>query len=136
MDGRWLAVLGALLLLGGAALVVNALETGGARLLLIVIIPVIVGGTPAFALGAFAILIGVALLLIGLAPTTGPDEEALPEGDRRGGSSEPTTGGFVLIGPVPILFGSFRGSSRLRWALVAIGVAATLLAILLLAATL
>ena len=112
------------LLVGGAALVVDAIVRGSARVALVVIVPVVVGGSAEFVAGVGLIALGLVVLPLALAygPISAPPGEAesppLPP-ERPGGSA---FSGLVLIGPVPILFGSATRAPRwVRIALVLVG---------------
>ena len=114
--------LGLFFLLGGGAAVAEAFLSGGAHFALVVVIPVLYGSSPWLALGALGIFGGIVVLL---GFWTVPLEES---GEGRGSPPLPTAnpgaststspgnpprsgtsyGGFLLIGPVPILFGNRR----------------------------
>jgi uncharacterized membrane protein len=127
---KW-ALLGSVVLLAtGAVLVAVSVVQGGASVALFGFIPVVSGSSGLF-------LLGVALLFVGFlsvpfawaAGESGPAptlREEVPE-PPPSKSSVPASrsggfGGLVLIGPVPILFGSWKGvSSQVRWALAIVG---------------
>jgi uncharacterized protein (TIGR00304 family) len=127
-------VAAAALWLAGITLVVLSVLRGDATVSLIVIIPVVTGSSATFVGGVGLIIAGfVALLFAFSAPWSSeeaplrPHQRGLPSGEPEGGA-----GGFVLIGPVPIMFGSWRGISRRdRWWLGLIG--ATILIVVVLA---
>ena len=122
---------GLLLFFGGLVLVADAVRRGSASLSLILIVPVISGSSAEFVLGAIALFAGILALFVSF---TGP-WEVVPAGPTEGGGSG-GSGGVVLIGPIPIFFGSARPASRrtvLRWTLL--GLALTVVLGILLAAS-
>lgn len=130
-----LRVLGPACLAAGAILLGEALATGGARLYLLVIVPVFTGTTWAFGLAVGFLVMGfllLPLLFVGgepsEAPRAGPSGPAAPPLADEGGA-----GGMVLIGPFPFFFGTWRRNPPIsyRWA-VALGVLLAVVAVLLL----
>ena len=129
----WVAA--AVLWFVGITLVVVSVVQGGATVSLVVIIPVVSGSSATFVAGVALVIAGfLALLLAFSGPwpleeaPLGPDAQGTSSGKAAGGA-----GGFVLIGPVPIVFGSWRGISRRdRWRLALVG--AVVLIVVLLAA--
>lgn len=130
-----LRAVGPLLFLAGVALLVEALATGGARLYLLLIIPVVTGTTPLFGL-AVACLVGGVLLLplafVGQEPPEEPSPARPPAHPILAGEGE-SSGGLILVGPVPIFFGAWRRNPPIsyRWAIL-VGVILAVLAVLLL----
>jgi uncharacterized protein (TIGR00304 family) len=130
-------VLGAAALwVAGIALVALSVAQGGATVTLVLIVPVVSGSSLEFLLGVVLLIAGfVALLLafsVGGVLEAGslPSEEATDTGPSSG-ASRGGVGGVVLIGPVPIVFGSWRGiSRRARWALVLLGTLLVIAAVL------
>ena len=124
---RWgIAALGALI--AGAALLVDATLHGRASLSLVVIVPVLSGGSAEFLLGVALLLVGVFLLPLAFwGPAENPPVVAPTEG-AEAAAPEPETvgGGVVLIGPVPLFFGSWKNASRRTRLLAAIAGAAVL----------
>src|SRR5487761_416346 len=101
-------------------LIVDSILRGGASVWLLVVVPVVTGQSLEF-------LVGVALLLAGFLtlPWLFLEEEPEPS---RGAAPPPSSsraeppsaaggaGGVILVGPVPILFGSWgRISQRTKW---------------------
>jgi len=119
----------------GVTLVVVSVVQGGATVSLVLIIPVVSGSSATFVAGVALVIAGFVALLFAFSGTW-PSEEAPLGPDAHGTSSGKASGGaggFVLIGPVPILFGSWRGISRRdRWLLALVG--AVVLIVVLLAA--
>ena len=126
---RWLWLVPVLLLGGGASLVAWGVVEGGANVALVVIIPVIWGASAPFLAGVALLFVGFLTLPFAFVEVEEEGEgerlaSALPAGDRGQESQarESGVGGFVLIGPVPIVFGSWRGISRTtRWVLALVG---------------
>lgn len=113
-------------------LVLDSIYRGGASVSLIVVFPIIYGRSVEF-------LLGVAFLLAGFlaVPWLFSEEgrEPLSEASPLDGGlhTEPPrarggAGGLILVGPVPILFGSWQEvSPRVKWALVLVGALIVLL---------
>jgi uncharacterized membrane protein len=121
---RWERGISPALLTAGAALIAYAVATGQARFYLVLVIPVVTGDSIALVLGAVFLVVGFLLI-----PWSFPGvAEEAPDGRPvRGGvaaSSEPTTGGLLLVGPVPFFFGRWRSHSRTRyWLALGLGLA-------------
>jgi uncharacterized protein (TIGR00304 family) len=116
------------LLAVGAALIVDAVLRGSAHAALILIVPVLTGGSVEFLFGVLLLFLGLlslpALTLMQGLHATEPGEA--PEGGARPSGS----GGVVLIGPVPIFFGEW-GEMRRRTYWWWVAVASVLFAALL-----
>jgi uncharacterized membrane protein len=127
---RWI---GPAFLAIGAVLLVDALTTGGARLYLLVIVPVFTGTSLLFGVSVGLLVVG--FLLLPLAFTSEEPIEAGPGAatPRADESESGGSGGMVLIGPVPIFFGSWRRNPPIsyRWAFL-VGLVLAVLAVLLL----
>jgi uncharacterized membrane protein len=103
---RWLPVA---LLVAGAGLVADAVLRGTASVALLVILPVVVGNSAEF-------LVGVVLLLVGFVTLPFAFGSVERVEVRRAGSlsdlhrEAPTAevGGLVLLGPVPLFFGTWK----------------------------
>ena len=108
---RWSSALPIALLLAGVATIAFSVASGGARLYLVVIIPVIAGSSWTLGLGVALLAAGFLTIPFAfLAPRAEPEATSgpVPEpGEAAGGS-----GGFALIGPVPIVWGSWSHISR------------------------
>jgi uncharacterized membrane protein len=133
---RWTRAIPIALLLVGAAAIALAIYQGTAHVSLLLIFPLVSGESAFFLLGVLCVAAGfLALPFAFPEPEFVPPRETLPSGPRPVTVPPPpksSFGGFVLLGPVPIFFGEMRGrSSRLYWGLVALGLALTLLAIVL-----
>jgi uncharacterized membrane protein len=109
-----------LALAAGVALIGTAAVEGGATVVLVLVVPVILGQSPMFLGGVGLVIVG----LIGSVLAAGPfsvDGKPLPtdvERSPRGSGS----GGIVLVGPIPIAWGSATGlSRRARWGLAVVG---------------
>ncbi len=133
---RWIPIG---LFVAGAVLVGLAVYQGTAHVGLIVIIPFFYGASLFFLLGVLAIAAGFILLPLALSRSwthEEPEGSAMPAdpGARAAAETdlETTAGGFLLVGPVPVLFGKWgKGAPRLYWTLVAVGLVLTLLAVTL-----
>lgn len=115
-------------LAAGVALVVLSILEGGATLALFVIFPVVTGSSVAFLIGVALLFVGFLSLPFGLAerwdetspPPAPPGNPPAPS--REEAPEKSAVGGFVLVGPVPIVFGSWKGvSARTRWMLALAG---------------
>jgi uncharacterized protein (TIGR00304 family) len=127
--GKWLRAIGLALIVSGLLALVLAVVLGEADVVLFVIIPVIYGGGPLGALAILVIFAGVVVLFLSYAAAP-PVAEDGPADDRPEGSgTKREFGGVVLIGPIPIVFGSAR-SLRGSWAL-AIMAALTIVVLML-----
>jgi uncharacterized protein (TIGR00304 family) len=115
---RWAALPFGLLAVG-AALVVVALLEGGAQLALVVVVPVVFGGSLEFVLGVLLVVAGLFCLPLAFEGDRSSDREEVPP---AGPSASAGSGGLVLIGPVPIFFGSWKGvATRTRVVVAVIG---------------
>ncbi len=125
---RW-AFVPAVLLAAGAVLVALAVFAGGAGFAIVVIVPVLYGRSLEFAGGVPLLIAGIFSLPLAFAAeisvATEETREAAPSATASGG-------GVVLIGPVPLFFGSWRGvSARIRWLVAIVGAAVLVAAIAL-----
>lgn len=148
--GTLLVVLSLVCFGAAVGLIAFALLHGGATAGVFLIFPFVAGSSPSLGGGVLLLVVGFFTLFFGLAASaseggTGPEpEESAGEGSLTRGSSPAAAargagtgrpqprvsyGGFLLIGPVPVVFGNREG-----WApyLVAMAVVA-LLAILVFA---
>ena len=128
---RGLVPAAAALIVAGVALVALSISEGGATLALVVVFPVVFGSSVLFVLGVVLMFAGFVCLPFALATSAIVDAEGpVPEGSEASAGAS-AVGGVVLIGPVPILFGSWRElSRRARWALVLLGAGLFTLALL------
>lgn len=125
-------LLGLAVLAAGLALVAEAFLTGGAHLALLLVIPVVYGSSVLLAAGSLLLFVGIFLTLGGLvtgegaSPEEGPPRPS-PQGapGRKGTSS--AYGGFLLVGPVPIVFGNREKMLPYLLAMAAITIAAFVL---------
>ena len=113
----WLPVV---LFAAGVALILVAVAAGTADMSLFILFPVFTGTSPLFVTGALLIVmsffVGFALIMMGQlealrhSPEMPEDIEteihggAIPEAHK----TKPDFGGLILIGPIPIAFGSSR----------------------------
>ena len=115
-------LLGPLVLASGVAVVALALARGEASLSLALVIPVIVATGPWGGLGIALVVFGlVATFLLGISPdrpgTVGSPVDTPMPGES---STRRRWGGVVLVGPLPIVFGSDARVSREMLLLAAI----------------
>lgn len=126
-------------LIAGLALLAYSGVQGDLSVHLVLVIPVISGSGPAAALGMLLAIgglfglfwTGMELQGPGPGPGQGPGRPA-PTAAKAAGpeatsGSERRSGGIILLGPIPIAWGS--GKDGLRWA-VALGIVLTVLAVL------
>jgi uncharacterized protein (TIGR00304 family) len=124
---RTLRALGLASLLAGGLLLAYAATTGDVRVGLFLIVPFVYGTGLAPFLGILLVMAGLFMVaassFAGVLPPRGNGEWV--EGERR---VESRSGGVVLLGPIPIVWGSDR--RILPW-MVGAGVALLVLALLL-----
>ena len=113
---RWLRWLGFALLAIGGGLIAASIATAEGQLILILFIPVFVGSGPLGLFGILAVFIGLFLAMAsygwssatlrqepeGMEPVAPPGP--LPTAPPRTATRK--FGGVVMIGPIPIVFGS------------------------------
>lgn len=110
--------------LAGVATIAYSVATGEARVSLVVIFPVFTGSSGLFLLGILLIVLSffVGFGMLAMEPTTtgtdGPptDQADMPQRTRQ----RTRYGGVVLIGPIPIAFGSDK---KLALTMLVIGIA-------------
>ena len=129
---RWIRWLSPALLVAGIALVAWAVSLGVATFYLVVIFPVVTGSSALLLGGALLIIAGIFLLpwTFSGAPAEEPEspERSLPSSVPASQSS----GGVVLLGPVPLFFGSWRSAPGWAyWLAVLLGSAFLLVFVLL-----
>lgn len=113
------------LLAGGLACVAYAVATGGATAGVFVVFPFVIGTGPIALLGVVLFVLGLLTLAWAL---PAPAPPARPSRAPPGAPSGSEVGGFALIGPVPIFFGSWRSvDRRVYWLAVAAGLGLLLL---------
>ncbi|MCI4372633.1 MAG: DUF131 domain-containing protein [Thermoplasmata archaeon] len=121
MRERWWVP--ALILGIGIALIADAVVRGSASVALLAIFPVVSGNSTEFLLGVVLLLVGFLTLPFAFFSfhemSDAPPIGAAP---LRGETPTGEVGGLVLIGPVPIFFGSWKSvSSRTKWAVALVG---------------
>ncbi|HXQ48584.1 MAG TPA: DUF131 domain-containing protein [Thermoplasmata archaeon] len=121
------------LLVGGGALVVDAVVRGAASVALVAIIPVVSGASIEFLAGVVLLLAGFLTLPLAFLSVDEPlDPATSPEQRAHGMAPTEEVGGLLLVGPVPIFFGSWKNvSGRTKFAAAAVG--AVLLIVLVVA---
>jgi len=121
--------LGIACIFGGAAALGYAVATGSGSVGFFLIVPYVSGTGPLSALGGLLLFAGIVLTFWGMAGKAVEDagvvyEEYEPE------EQKPRVGGVVLIGPVPIIFGSDKRMALLSAVAAAIMVLALVVIIL------
>jgi uncharacterized membrane protein len=116
------------LLVSGALLLILAVVEGGAQLAVVVVVPVFFGQSWVFAVAIVLLVAGFFTLPLAFSTYDAPD----PSPEDGPASTSGGSGGLVLIGPVPIFFGSWRGVSTRTRVVVAILGGALLVAFVLL----
>lgn len=106
LDHRtWLPIA---LFAAGIALVLAAVTAGLAELTLFFVFPVITGTSPVFFLGVLLIVlgffVGFALMMMGRLEVDYHMDPVPPLGEQQ----KTQYGGLILIGPIPIAFGSSK----------------------------
>jgi uncharacterized protein (TIGR00304 family) len=109
-----LRALAVVLIVAGAVLLGLAILNGDVTVAVIVIVPVIYGVGPLAVLAVLMLFAGITMLLLSAAPLMTKEEVA-----DDGPATKKEFGGIVLIGPIPIVFGSAR-ALRGTWALAAL----------------
>jgi uncharacterized protein (TIGR00304 family) len=122
---RWVGIA---LLVAGLAITALSVLSGAVRFYLVLIIPVLTSDSAIGSLPLLMIFAGI--FLIAISPATGGDDETAddetepgPDGTR----GRPRVGGVVLIGPIPIIFGTDK-----KMALVSAAIAIVVLAVVVL----
>jgi len=109
-------------LLAGAALIAFSVVTAGTAVELVVVFPVLSGSSVSFLVGVVLLIAGFFSLPFGLAGEWEAADSLPPAAGTVPPDRPSGVGGFVLVGPVPIVFGSWRGvSRRTRWLLALAG---------------
>jgi uncharacterized protein (TIGR00304 family) len=125
----WALVPGGLIA-AGVLLVVWAAIQGGAGLAIVVVVPVIYGRSLAFVAGVLLLVAG--LFTLPLAFEFDDPEEPATGGGRTTGAGT-SAGGLILLGPIPIFFGSWKDvSARTRLIAAVLGGAVLVAAIVVL----
>src|SRR5512137_888825 len=126
-DMRFFRLIGVGALVVGAALIAVGIYQGDVVVALVLIFPVLVSTGGVGALGIILLALGIMALVFDrfLDGSASEEEGQRVEAERTKGSSD--FGGVVLIGPIPIIFGS-----NPRVALMAAAVAIIIMAIVLL----
>ncbi len=120
------------LLVAGIALWADALARGNATVYLVVVLPVFVADRSFEPLvGSLLLLAGIFTLPLAFPGSPGePPPRPAPSADPGGRPAPGPSGGFggvILLGPIPIVFGSWRPlSRRARWGLALAGTAIVL----------
>ena len=110
------------LLVLGVALLIAAVATGGAQLALVVIFSVVLGGASVlFLAGIASVFVGIFLLPLAFGDVAPEAAAAFGAAPQPEGAA---TGGLVLLGPLPIFFGSWKNAGRRAyWLAAGVGLA-------------
>ncbi len=106
---RYRGAIPLLLLAAGVGLVTMAVLTGEATLYLLLVVPVVTGSSPLLLLGVACLFLGFLSLPFALATSGFEREEPLPHGSAEPAGASECWGGVVLVGPLPLFFGRWRG---------------------------
>jgi uncharacterized protein (TIGR00304 family) len=115
----------------GIALIAAAVATGEAEVSLLLVFPVISGSSGLFVLGTVMILlsfvVGFALMAMGQLEVSRADIGRIGAASRPSAKAGETRyGGVVLIGPVPIAFGS---DQRMALIMLVVGIVIAIVAL-------
>lgn len=122
MSKTWLPIV---LFIGGAICIAAAVVTGGAEADLVLIFPVFSGSSGLFLAGIGLIVLSFFSGFAMLALTQSESMERTPATREEDGIQRKTSyGGVVLIGPVPIAFGSDK---RIAFFMLVLGIAAAII---------
>ena len=115
----------------GIALIAAAVATGEAEVSLLLVFPVISGSSGLFVLGTVMILlsfvVGFALMAMGQLEVSRADIGRIGAASRPSSKAGETRyGGVVLIGPVPIAFGS---DQRMALIMLVVGIVIAIVAL-------
>jgi uncharacterized protein (TIGR00304 family) len=123
MIGR-ITLAGLVAVLAGIALIVTSVATGGTRVYLVVVIPVLAGASVGFLVGVALLIAGFVGIAFGgaMRMATAPPDEERPESAPE--AARARSGGVVLIGPIPIFYGDARQiGDRYYWLALGAGIA-------------
>ncbi len=122
---RWLGVAG---IVAGAALIAASLATGEGHAYLLLIFPVFTSTGALGLLGIVALFAGIAMAMFSLAaggipameaPGTAPPPAQAPPSGPSMAAPAPRLGGVVMLGPIPLVFGS---DARITKWMIALGI--------------
>ena len=108
---RPLRALAAIMILTGAALTVYGVAIGEMQVILVILVPVIVASSVIGALAIGSIVVGMVVGMADLFLSASREEgQVYPSNQERASETAKGKefGGVVLIGPIPIVFGSSR----------------------------
>ncbi len=116
---RWT---GPLLMFAGLGLIAVSIVRGSAHLALVVIVPVVTGSSAEFFVGVLLLVSGIFCLPLAFsAGNVLPTE--LPRIAAEAPESDSSSGGLLLVGPIPIFFGAWK-NARAAWFWIAVAVGA------------
>ncbi len=122
---RWLGVAG---IVAGAALIAASLATGEGHAYLFLIFPVFTSTGVLGLLGIVALFAGIAVAMFSFAnrgipatgaPGTAPPPAQAPPAGPQAAAPAPRLGGVVMLGPIPLVFGS---DARITKWMIAMGI--------------
>jgi uncharacterized protein (TIGR00304 family) len=128
MRWKWPAVS---LIALGVALIIASVITGESKIAIVVIIPVVYGGGILLLCGVLAIMAGIMLLFF--SGSSGGAENDVEDGTGEAEDqthSRARAGGVLLIGPVPIIFGSDKNMALVAAAIALIAMALIIMMLL------
>lgn len=112
------------LAVAGVVLIGASIADGSTQVYLLVIVPVLTGASALFLGGVLCLALAMGLSVLVVADREEPPA-ARPPDDQGGAPEGSSTGGVLLIGPLPIFFGS-ASALRDRYFWVAVAAGATL----------
>ena len=125
---KWF-VLSSILFLAAIALLIISVITGESEFGLFIIFPFIVGAGPIAAIGAILLLVAILLAFIAFASRV-PQEKSMviqsPQ-SQEGSSVDRKFGAVVMVGPIPIAFGTDK---KIAWIMALIGFAMVIVVVL------
>jgi uncharacterized protein (TIGR00304 family) len=117
---KWPAVL---LICLGLALIAASVLTGEAKVGIVVIIPVIYGGGVLLLGGVLCVMAGIMLFFFSSSQGSAEDDAGTGQEGHGENRTERRGGGVLLIGPVPIIFGTDKGMALVAAAIAIIALA-------------
>ncbi len=106
---RYRSAIPLLFLAAGVGLVTMAVLTGEATLYLLLVVPVVTGSSPLLLLGVACLFLGFLAIPFALGASGFEGEEPLPHSSAESRGASGGWGGVVLVGPLPLFFGRWRG---------------------------
>ncbi len=114
------------------ALLAAAVASGGASFFLLLILPGLVGSSPLFAGGILCLILAFLTIPLAYSPSVEGPRTYPTSGPSPATPDSSGAAGVVLIGPLPIFFGRWRGvRGRAHWLAVLAGLVLVAVAVLL-----